>query len=143
MSLDGFTESTFTHGGATRVVYRRGSGPGVVVVHEIPGIIPQVADFGRRDANVGLTAVLPVMFGTPGKAFSTGYMLQQVALACVRREFTTFALGRSSPITDWLRALFLPNTPGCKSGTAVDIMTVWQPGTSSASEAASRRRPSL
>ena len=105
MSLDGFTESTFTHGGATRKLYRRGSGPGIVVMHEIPGIIPQVADFGRRVADAGLTAVLPVMFGTPGKPVSTGYLLQQVALACVRREFTTFALGRSSPVTDWLRAL--------------------------------------
>ena len=29
-------------------MYRGGSGPGVVVVHEIPGITPLVADFGRR-----------------------------------------------------------------------------------------------
>jgi len=81
------------------------SGPGVVIVHEIPGIIPQVADFARRVADLGLTAVLPVLFGTPGKPVSTGYLVQQIALACIRSEFTTFALGKSSPVTDWLRAL--------------------------------------
>jgi dienelactone hydrolase len=105
MNLEGFAESSFTHRGTTRTVYRRGDGPGVVVVHEIPGITPQVADFGRRVAEIGLTAVLPVLFGTPGRALSSGYLLEQVAWVCIRREFTTFALGRSSPVTDWLRAL--------------------------------------
>jgi dienelactone hydrolase len=105
VSLEGFEESSFTDKGVTRTVYRRGRGPGVIVVHEIPGIIPEVAAFGRRVADLGLTAVLPVLFGTPGRPVSTGYLVQQIALACIRREFTTFALGRSSPITDWLRAL--------------------------------------
>ena len=105
MPLEGFTESTFTHHGATRPVYRRGAGPGVVIVHEIPGIIPQVADFGRRVAEQGLTAVLPTLFGTPGKPFSIPYVVEQITLACIRREFTTFALGKSSPVTEWLRAL--------------------------------------
>jgi dienelactone hydrolase len=105
MSLEGFAESTFTHDGATRTVFRRGRGPGVVIVHEIPGITPPVADFGRRVADAGFTAALPVLFGTPGKEFSGAYMGQQLLLACIRREFTTFALGRSSPVTDWLRAL--------------------------------------
>jgi dienelactone hydrolase len=105
MGLEGFTESRFAHQGATRTVYRRGEGPGVVVVHEIPGITPEVADFGRRVSAIGLTAVLPVLFGTAGRPLSRGYLLEQVAVACIRREFATFALGRSSPVTDWLRAL--------------------------------------
>jgi dienelactone hydrolase len=105
MSLEGFSESTFSHGGATRTIYRRGRGPGVVIVHEIPGITPQVAEFGRRVGDSGLTAVLPVLFGTPGKPISMGYIAQQLALACVGREFTLLSLGQSSPVTDWLRAL--------------------------------------
>jgi dienelactone hydrolase len=103
--LEGFSESSFTHDGVTRPLYRAGSGPAVVVIHEIPGITPQVAAFGRRVADAGLTAVLPVLFGTPGKPISTGYIVQQIALACVRREFTLLAIGQSSPVTDWLRAL--------------------------------------
>ena len=105
MSLDGFESFSFEHEGSAREVFRRGQGPAVIVVHEIPGITPQVAAFGRRVADVGLTAVLPVLFGTPGKPLSTPYIAQQIALACIRREFTTFALGRSSPVVDWLRAL--------------------------------------
>src|ERR1044071_7736697 len=105
MALPGFIESTFSHAGETRTVYRRGRGPAVIVVHEIPGITPQVAAFGRRVADVGLTAVLPVLFGTPGKPLCVPHIAQQIGLACIRREFTLFALGRSSPVTNWLRAL--------------------------------------
>lgn len=103
--LDGFEESTFTHDGAQRPVLRMGSGPGVVIMHEIPGITPRVADFGRRVAAEGFTSVLPVMFGTPGKRFSKSYMWGQIARACISREFTLLAKRRASPITNWLRAL--------------------------------------
>ena len=105
MPLEGFEAFPFTHAGATRDVYRRGSGPGVVVIHEIPGITPEVARFGRRVADDGFTAFLPHLFGTPGKAFSNAYVLSQMARACVSREFTVLARNESSPITDWLRAL--------------------------------------
>jgi dienelactone hydrolase len=105
MSLEGFEAFPFTHAGATRDVYRRGSGPGVVVIHEIPGITPEVARFGRRVADDGFTAFLPHLFGTPGKLFSNAYVLSQMARACVGREFAVLARRESSPITDWLRAL--------------------------------------
>jgi dienelactone hydrolase len=105
MALAGFTERIFTYEGKTKPVYWRGEGPGVVIIHEIPGITPQVADFGRRVAEAGFTAVLPNLFGTPGKSVSTGYVLGQVARACISREFTVLARKQASPITDWLRAL--------------------------------------
>ncbi len=105
MGLPDFHESTFSHGGATRTVFRTGGGPAVVVMHEIPGITPEVAAFGRRVAAQGLTAVLPWMFGSPGKPLSAGYALGQIARACISREFACLAAHRSSPITDWLRAL--------------------------------------
>jgi dienelactone hydrolase len=105
MSIDGFEESEFTDAGERRVVYRRGAGPGVVIMHEIPGITPQVAAFARRVADEGFTVAMPLMFGTPNKPLSLGYMLGQLARACIGREFTVFARRRSSPITNWLRAL--------------------------------------
>jgi dienelactone hydrolase len=104
-ALPGFEATRFTHGGAERCVYRRGSGPAVVVIHEIPGITPPVADFARRVADAGFSVWLPHLFGTPGKPLSTGYMLSQMARACVAREFSVFARRESSPVTDWLRAL--------------------------------------
>ena len=103
--LDDFTEGTFEHGSATRTVFRLGTGPAVIVIEEVPGITPRVADFARRVAAIGCTAVVPSLFGTPGKAPTPAYALQTVAGTCVSREFTLFARGRTSPITVWLRAL--------------------------------------
>lgn len=103
--LDGFTSSLFTHEGKTREVLRRGEGPAVLVIHEIPGITPQVAAFARRVADEGLTVMLPVLFGTPGKPIGPLYVLSSLAQACVSSEFACLAKRRSSPITDWLRAL--------------------------------------
>lgn len=105
MPLEGFTEKIFTNEGASYPVFRRGEGPGVVIIHEIPGITPQVADFGRRVADAGFTAVLPSLFGEPGQKFSIPYVAQQMVQACISREFRVLASYQSSPITNWLRAL--------------------------------------
>ena len=105
MSLEGFEEFESTDAGATRTVYRRGAGPGVVIMHEVPGITPEVAYFARRVADDGFTAYLPHMFGTPGKPLSIPYIAGQMVRACISREFSVLARGASSPITDWLRAL--------------------------------------
>lgn len=105
MTLGDFATSSFTHGGATRTVYKKGQGPGVVVMHEIPGITPPVADFSRRVADAGFTVYMPHMFGTPGRPLSIPYAAGQLARACVSREFAVLAKNQSSPITDWLRAL--------------------------------------
>ena len=50
-ALADFTVFSFAHGGKERIVYRRGTGPAVVVMHEIPGITPQVARFARYVAD--------------------------------------------------------------------------------------------
>jgi len=105
MTLEGFDEFEFTHDTATRRVYRRGSGPGVVIMHEIPGITPEVAGFARRVADDGFAVYLPHMFGVPNKPLSVPYIAGQMARACISREFHVLARNESSPITDWLRAL--------------------------------------
>jgi dienelactone hydrolase len=104
-ALNGFTESTFTHDGLDRRVFRAGTGPAVVVIHEVPGITPQVAAFARRVVDRGFSVRMPSLFGTPGRAMSTGYVIRSITRACVAREFTAFALDRTSPIIGWLRAL--------------------------------------
>jgi dienelactone hydrolase len=103
--LDDFTETTFTHGGKTRTVYRTGTGPAVIVIHEMPGITPEVAEFGRRVAAAGFSAVLPVLFGEPGRPLSAGYTMKSIVPGCVSKEFAALATRRTSPITVWLRAL--------------------------------------
>jgi dienelactone hydrolase len=105
MALDGFDAFSFTHAGATRTVYTLASGPAVVVMHEIPGITPQVEAFARRVAHAGFRVYLPRLFGVPGQPISTGYVVGQIARACIGREFRVLAKHESSPITEWLRAL--------------------------------------
>jgi dienelactone hydrolase len=113
VALKGFEVGTFSALGTERAVYRRGSGPAVIVIHEIPGITPLVAAFGREVADAGMTAVLPSLFGTPGKPMSFGYTLGEVTKACISREFATMALGKTSPIVDWLRRLAVAEHERC------------------------------
>lgn len=103
--IDGYTQSEFSFEGVKRPVYRRGSGPGVLVMHEIPGIHPSVIDFANRVAEAGFTVVMPELFGTTGRPVTPGYTLAALGRACIAREFHVLATHRSSPITDWLRAL--------------------------------------
>jgi dienelactone hydrolase len=103
--LEGFEATRFEHDGEARTVYRAGHGPGVVIMHEIPGITPEVAGFARRVVGAGFSVYMPDMFGTPGKAFSLPYVASQMARACISREFHVLAAHEASPITDWLRAL--------------------------------------
>ena len=104
-SLDDFSVEEFTHAGYTYPVYRKGAGPGVVVIHEVPGVTPEVANFARRVVDAGFTVFMPSLFGTPGKAFSPAYAAQQLAASCVRREFAVLAANRSSPVVNFLRGL--------------------------------------
>lgn len=103
--LEGFELAGFEHEGERRPVYRRGSGPGVVIMHEIPGITPEVAVFARRVADAGFSVRLPQLFGTPGRPYSAPYILGQMVRACIAREFHVLASRQASPVTDWLRAL--------------------------------------
>ncbi len=101
----GFARSDFSANGVTRPLFTRGDGPGVVIIHEVPGITPQVIAFANRVADDGFFVALPVLFGVPGKPFGWGYNTSQIAAACVRKEFHVLASDRSSPITTFLRAL--------------------------------------
>ena len=104
-ALEGFRTAPFVHEGRRYPVHRRGDGPGVVIIHEVPGLHPAVIEFGRRVADAGFTAVLPELFGTLGRPVSNGYLATSMLRACISREFSVLARNASSPITDWLRAL--------------------------------------
>ena len=103
--LAGFTQSSFTHDGISRVVYAGGAGPAVVVIHEVPGLHPGVVEFAQRVVDAGFSVRMPSLFGTPGRDVSVGYTVRTLAEVCVAREFTAFALDRTSPVIGWLRRL--------------------------------------
>jgi dienelactone hydrolase len=105
VSLAGFESFPFTFEDKTRPVYTRGRGRGVVVMHEVPGITPEVARFATRVADAGFRVYAPSLFGTPGKPESVAYDVASMLHCCVSREFKVLAANASSPITDWLRAL--------------------------------------
>ena len=131
MSLEGFEEFSFTHDGATRTVYKRGNGPGVVAIHAIPGITTPVADFARRVAADGFSVYLPHLVGTPGKAVTAAYMAGQLVRACIAREFSVLARNESSPITNWLRALCRKAHSECGGpgvGTHLGLLGQYFPG---------------
>jgi dienelactone hydrolase len=106
MALADYDLSNFTAAPYTRPVYRRGSGPAVIVIHEVPGLHPLVVDFADRLVARGMTVFMPSLFGTPGKPVTKGYALRTIiGNICIRREFSIWSGGKSSPIVDWLRAL--------------------------------------
>lgn len=104
-ALPGWDKSTFTAAGLTRDVYRKGTGPLVVVVHEVPGITPKVLGFAEEVVASGFSVSMPSLVGTPGKEASNGYAAASLLKVCVAREFTSLAMNRTSPVIAWLRAL--------------------------------------
>lgn len=105
-ALKAYEKFSFEDGPYRRDVYKRGQGPAVVVIHEVPGLHPLVIRFADRIVAAGMTVYLPVLFGEPGKPVSSGYVMGALFQAiCIRREFNVWHAGRSSPIVGWLRAL--------------------------------------
>lgn len=105
MALTGWVEGSFTADGRTRPTWTKGTGPGVVVIHEIPGITPAVQRFAERVVDEGFTVTMPLLVGEAGREPSGGYIASSFAKVCVSREFTSMALGTTSPVISWLRSL--------------------------------------
>lgn len=103
--LSDFERDHFTAQGNLRPVYRKGEGPGVVVMSEIPGITPRVADFSRRLVDDGFTVAMPDLFGEAGRPPDPAYALSSMARACISREFKLFSTRGASAITHWCRSL--------------------------------------
>ncbi|MEL6185984.1 MAG: dienelactone hydrolase family protein [Myxococcota bacterium] len=104
-ALEDFAVEPFAHEGRSRDVLWKGEGPGVLVMTEVPGITPEVADFARRLADRGYTVALPDLFGRRGVPLSPVSMLRTLVPLCVSREWLAFARQKRAPVTNWLRAL--------------------------------------
>ena len=89
----------------THPTYRKGSGPGVVVVHEVPGLTQGVIDFGQELVDAGYTVVLPHLFGSAGRPFSAQDVARTLPRLCVSSEFTVLATDVTTPVAEWLRSL--------------------------------------
>lgn len=161
--LTGWQHAPFTGAGITHEVYEKGSGPGVVLLPEIPGITPMVLGLAEHLVGQGFTVAVPSLFGTPSRGLSPGYAAGTVARLCVSAEFRAFAVDAHRPVADYLRALaadLAGRCPGpgvgvigmCFSGgfalaTAVDghvlASVLSQPATPFPVSASRRRDPSV
>ena len=103
--LTDFASFSFASGGRERTVYRRGRGPAVIIMHEVPGVSAEVARFARRVADAGFTVFMPHLFGPVGVKTTEFNRLSELAKLCISREFHVLAANRSSPIAEWVRAL--------------------------------------
>lgn len=103
--LESWTAGSHTANGVTHPTYRKGSGPGVIVIHEIPGITPQVIAFAEEVVACGFTVVMPSLFGRPEAAPTAAETVRSIARICLSREFSMFALARTTPVATWLRSL--------------------------------------
>ena len=79
-------------------VYERGEGPGIVVVHESPGLTPEVIELGDELIKGGFTVTMPHLFGSSRAPPRTWEALRVVPPLYVTREFTMFATGRTAPL---------------------------------------------
>lgn len=113
--LTGWAVAPFTGAGYTHDVYRKGSGPGVVLIPEMPGIHPGVLGLGNHLVDNGFSVAIPSLFGEPGKPKSVPYILNAITRGCVSKEFAAMATNKERPVSLFLRALardLNASTPG-------------------------------
>jgi dienelactone hydrolase len=82
-------------------VFQEGTGPGVLILHEMPGLT--VADMHLADlvAGAGYAVYMPLMFGKPGEDRS----LVNGIRACFGGGFNCFSRDNPGPILERLRTL--------------------------------------
>jgi dienelactone hydrolase len=113
--LTGWSAAPFTAAGFTHDVYRKGEGPGVVLIPEMPGLHPGVLALGNHLVDNGFTVASPSLFGTPGESAVRPGAVAVIARGCITKEFAAFATNADRPIAHYLRALardLNASTPG-------------------------------
>lgn len=87
---------------ASHPVYVKGEGPPILLIQELPGIVPETLELVARLNDAGFKVYLPHFLGPFGKS---ALVRNTARLFCVRREINIFAKGKESPFAGWLRAL--------------------------------------
>ena len=103
--LSSWTRGEHTADDISHATYRKGSGTGVIVIHELPGMTPDVIAFAEEVVARGHTVVMPHLFGEPEAPPVVTAFATTIPRVCVSKEFTTMATGRTSPVALWLRSL--------------------------------------
>ncbi len=102
MELSNFAGLTHEHEGVSFPVYHAGEGPPVLIMHELPGMVPECLAFAERLVEAGFSVYLPLFFGRPGQKPE---LIRPFLQLCISREFLLLARHRTSPVVQWLRSL--------------------------------------
>lgn len=84
--------------------------PAVLLMHEITGMTKRYLQLAKRVSDEGFTVYLPLFFGkeqvssASTSTFWNGFIVNPIRI-CIAREIYLLSSHKSSPITDWLRAL--------------------------------------
>jgi len=104
-ALAGWAVEPFTNAGITHDLYTRGSGPGVVLLPEVPGMTPEVLGLADHLVGAGFTVTVIDLLGDPGRPMTPGYVAKSFAGACINREFRAFAKRADRPVAEYVRAV--------------------------------------
>src|SRR4051812_21416722 len=81
--------------GVRRKVYWHGDGPGVLVMHELPGLAKATVQFAERIVSDGYRVFLPLLFGEAMKETPA----RNYARLCISAEFARLRANSTAPIT--------------------------------------------
>lgn len=101
MSIEKFQHFEHSFQNIVHRVYMAGEGPAILLMHELPGMIPECIRFAERLIDQGFTVYMPLLFGKPGEKAPLKFFAQ----LCISKEFYLLAHNQTSPIVDWLRDL--------------------------------------
>jgi len=85
---------SFAHRDIVHVVYSKGEGPGVVILHEVFGLDEGCLDFGI-ELSKNFRVHIPLLFGAPG----VSQKVRNAAHACISRELAVFSSRQSMAFT--------------------------------------------
>jgi dienelactone hydrolase len=120
--MTGYSEFSFKSGAFEKIVFVKGAGPGVLLMHELPGMVRECVALADHIAAQGFTVFMPLLFGEANVTNSNLRTLGYFAQICVRREISLFAAESDSPLTTWLRALAREVRIRCPQGKGIGVI---------------------
>ena len=96
----------FAHEEISHPVLYDGDGPGVILMHELPGMVPEFWRLAGWLREAGFTVYTPDLYADTLAAAPTPPSLRgNLYRVCMSREIYVLSSHESSPVTVWLRAL--------------------------------------
>jgi dienelactone hydrolase len=101
----GYARERFAADGMAHDAWSKGSGPPVIVLHELPAVDHRTIALAELVRAAGFRIVVPVLVGSAVDRPSSVDVAVNSVRICVSREIVAFRQGRTSRVVRWLRAL--------------------------------------